>query len=220
MDLMNSLPTTIEELFEELRNEINWLHAKWIIYRELFDHSEERVDLLNECASAFFYIIERTILDEILLSLSKITDRARTGKYENLTFAQLQERIETLGEQQLSSQLHKLLDDLDNKCEAFRTHRHTRLAHLDLDTAIKGGAKQLPSVSRQMIEDALLLVREYMNTIERHYSQSETGYQYFIMHTGSEALVTMLKFGLRYYELAREQKISWKDFQDWSRKDA
>ena len=55
---MNSLPTTIEELFEELRNEINWLHAKWIIYRELFDHSEERVDLLNECASAFFCMID------------------------------------------------------------------------------------------------------------------------------------------------------------------
>jgi hypothetical protein len=220
VNLMNSLPATIEKLFEEMRNEINWLHARWIIYCELFVHSEERVDLLNECASAFFYFIEKTLLDEILLSLSRITDRARTFKYENLTFGQLQERMEALGEQQLSSQLRKLLDNLDTKCEAFRTHRHARLAHLDLDTAMKGGAKQLPSVSRQMIEDALLLVREYMNTIERHYLQSETGYQHFIMHTGSEALVTMLKFGLRYDELVREQKISWKDFQDWHWKDA
>lgn len=216
---MKSLPATIEKLFEELRNQINWLHARWIIYCKLFEYSEEREDLLNECASEFFYFLKETLYDEIVLSLNRIIDRARTGKHENLTFAQLQERVEALGEQQLSSKLCKLLDDLENKCKPFRIYRHTRLGHLDLETAMKGGARQLP-ISRLMIENALLLVREYMNTIERHYCQSETLYQHLIMHRGSETLVTMLKFALRYKELLREQKISRKDFQDWHWKDA
>lgn len=218
---MNNLPETIEKLFEELQNEINWLHARWIIYCGLFGHSEERLDLLNESSSAFFYVIEKTLFDQIILSICKITDRARTGKYENLTLPQLQERMEALGEQQLPSQLRKLLEDLDTKCEAFRAHRHTRLAHLDLDTALKGAAKELPIVLlQQRIEDALLLIRKYMNTSERHYAQRETRYQDLIMPTGSEALVKILKFGLRYKELVRDQKISRKDFQNCYWKDA
>ena len=81
---------------------------------------------------------------------------------------------------------------------------------------MRGAEKEL-SISQQMVEDALSLVREYMNTIQTHYSQTETGYQHFIMQRGSEDLVTMLKFGLRYDQLVRDQKISWEDIQNWNR---
>ena len=128
----NSLPATIEKLFEELGNEIQWVHAKWMIYRELFDHSDERIDILNECASAFFYFIEQTLLNDVLLSIAKITDPARTGKRENLTLYQLQEQIETLGEGQFSSQLRELLADLNTKSVGIRTYRNKSLAHFDL----------------------------------------------------------------------------------------
>lgn len=211
---MNSLPATIEKVFEELRNEIHWVHAKWMIYRELFDHSDERIDLLNECASAFFYFIEQTLFGDVLLSIAKITDPARTGKRENLTLYQLQEQIETFGEEQFSSQLRKLLADLNTKSVDIRAYRNKSLAHFDLATAMRSAEKEL-SISRQMVEDALSLVREYMNTIQTHYSRSEAGYQYFILQTGSEALVTMLKFGLRYDQLVRDEKISWEDIQNW-----
>ncbi len=120
----------------------------------------------------------------------------------------------------MAATLRKLLDDLHDKCQAFRLHRNKRLAHLDLNRTIQSTSNPLPGISRQMIEDAIKLVREYMNTIEIHYTKSETGYGHFIMSSDGDALVAMLKYGLRYDELLRDQRISWSDWNEAEWKDA
>jgi len=217
---MSQIPTGIDEVFKELKTEITWLHARWIIYRQLFAHSEKRIGLLNDCASAFFYIIQDVLFGELQVILSKLTDTARSGKHDNLSLEQLQERVEAHGDKNLASTLRNLLDDLHMKSRPFRLHRNKRLAHLDLTTAMQSSLNPLPGISRQMIEDALEVIREYMNAIERYYTQSETGYEHFIMHSDADALVSILKYGLRHDELLRQQKISWDDFENTEWKDA
>lgn len=217
---MGTIPPGISEIFEELRTEINWLHGRWIVYQELFGKSEKRIELLNECASAFFYVVQDVLLGEVQVSLSKLTDPADKGKFENLTLEQLHKRVEAHGEQQLSTNLRTLLDDLHRKCQPFRTWRNKRLAHLDLTTAMQSTANPLPEISRQMIEDALQVVREYMNSIERHYCDSEMGYEHFMISSGGDALVSMLKYGLRYEELLQDRKIPIDDWSKGSWRDA
>lgn len=212
---MRQLPGNIGEVFKELKDEIVWLHVRWIIYRQLFGHSEKRIELLNECARAFFYIIQDVLFGEIQVILSKLTDPARTGKIENLSLEQLQERIEMQGEKQLGIDLRKLLNNIHNKCQAFRKWRNKKLAHLDLLTTMKSSLNPLPGISRQMIEEALQVIRQYMNTIQSHYENVETDYEGFIMNgTDGEALISLLKYGLRYEELIKENKVS---FEDWNR---
>ena len=93
---MSDMPESMKDLFSELKNEILWLHARWKIYRQLFAHSARRIDLLNQSARVFFIIVHTTLLDEIQISFGKITDPALTGKHENLSLDQLQERVEVL----------------------------------------------------------------------------------------------------------------------------
>lgn len=209
---MTSIPNDIDEVYEELKTEITWLHARWIVYRQLFAESEKRLDLLNQCASAFFYIIQDVLLGEVQVSLSKLTDPARYRRFHNLSFEQLQARLEAYGDQTLAAKTRSVLDTLHSKCEPFRVWRNKRLAHLDLTTAMKSSPDPLPGISRQMIEEALALVREYMNTIEGHYHDSEVGYEHFIMHSDGDALVAMLRSGLRYEELLKEGTISYDDW--------
>ncbi len=211
---MSEMPESIEDIFDELKNEIFWLHAQWKIYRQIFAHNNKRIDLLNKTAKDFFLVIHAVLLNEIQISLGKLTDPARTGKYENLSLAQLQERIEALGDQEISSQLNEILAkicgdlnsrDKPGKCEAIRIRRNKRLVHFDLNTSLQLDADPLPGVSRQMIEDALSLVRKYMNTIGIHYSQTETNYQNPIMWgTDGDALVALLKDGLDFSELPKK----------------
>jgi hypothetical protein len=209
---MSTLPSTIEEVFEELKNEINWLHAKWIIYRQLFGHSERRIELLNECASTCFRIMHDSLLGEVQVTISKLTDPARSKKDENLSLEQLQERIEVQGQADLVITLRNLLDDLQNKCKDIRMRRHKQLAHIDLNTALQINLNPLPGISRQMIEETLEVIREYMNTIERHYKKSETGYQHFLMSfSDGEALISILKYGLRYEELIEDKEMFLKE---------
>ena len=209
---MTSIPKDIDEVYEELKTEITWLHGRWTVYRQLFAESEKRIDLLNECASAFFYIIQDVLLGEVQVSLSKLTDPARSGRFDNLSLEQLQARLVAHGDRALAAQTRPVLDTLHTKCEPFRAWRNKRLAHLDLTTAMKSSADPLPGISRQMIEEALALVREFMNKIESHYGDSEVGYEHFIMQSDGEALVAMLRYGLRYEELLKEGRISYDDW--------
>ena len=218
---MTQIPANIDEVFQELKTEITWLHARWIIYRQLFAHSPQRIDLLNECASMFFYTIQDILLGDVQVTLSKLTDPASTRGHDNLSLEQLQARVEAHGEPGLQATLRQILDNLHHKCQPFRTWRNKRLAHLDLTTTMQSMLNPLPGISRQMIEEALELVRRYMNTIEIHYLNSETGYQYFIMRgNDGDTLISMLKYGLRYEELVKERRISLNNWQNAKWKDA
>ncbi|MBW2663781.1 MAG: hypothetical protein JRD93_17835 [Deltaproteobacteria bacterium] len=203
---MSNIPSNVDEVFQELKTEVTWLHARWIMYRQLFAQSPKRIDLLNECASTFFYTIQDVLIGDVQIALSKLTDRARTGANENLSLEQLQKRVEKQGEPNLQPALRQILDELKQKCLPFRTWRNKRLAHLDLTTAMKSTLNPLPGVSRQMIEEALDLVRRYLNAIQIHYEKSETGYEHFSMPASDgEALISMLKYGLRYEQLVQER---------------
>jgi hypothetical protein len=116
----------------------------------------------------------RCFLGEIQVSLSKLTDPAVSGNFANLSLEQLQARVETHGDAQLAAQLRLILDTLHSKCHPSALGGTSKLANLDLTTAMKSDLNPLPGISRQMIEEALALVRQYMNTIERHYHDSET----------------------------------------------
>lgn len=208
-----SMPSEISAVYDEFRSEVTWLHGRWICYRQLFAHSPKRIDLLNEAASTFFFILQDVLLDDIQVSLSKLTDPARTGKHENLSLEQLQERLVANAEPALVLTCRSSLDLLHRQCAPFRTHRHKKLAHLDLQVALRTPATPLPDVSRQMIEDALLTLRTYLNAIERHFNDSEWGYEHFIMASDGDALVATLRAGLRYEELVQERKLSYDDWR-------
>ncbi|MCF8105623.1 MAG: hypothetical protein K9K64_09080 [Desulfohalobiaceae bacterium] len=210
---MPCIPKENDVVYQELKTEITWLHGRWKIYRQLYGKSEKRIDLLNECAPVFFYIVQDVLLGDVLVALSKLTDQAASGRFDNLSLEQLQLQLEEYGDQDLSSQNRSILDQLHSKCEPFRTWRNKRLAHLDLNTHMESQYYPLPGISNQMIEDSLELVRRFMNNIEHHYNDSENAYEHFSM-LGSDAdsLVAMLRYGLRYEELIKEQKV---DYDDW-----
>jgi len=218
---MSNIPVNVDEIFQELTTETTWLHARWIMYRQLFAHSPQRIDLLNECASTFFYTIQDVLIGDVQIALSKLTDPARTGGHENLSLEQLQERVEKQGEAGLQSTLRQILDELHQKCQPFRSWRNKRLAHLDLTTAMQSTLNPLPGISRQMIEEALELVRRYLNAIQIHYGEGETGYEHFIMSASDgEALISMLKYGLRYEQLFEQRRVGFDDWQESNWKDA
>ena len=211
---MTTIPNSVAEVYNELKSEVTWLHGRWICYRQLFAESARRIEMLNECAFAFFYVIQDVLLGEILVCLSKLTDPAMSGKHDNLSLEQLQTRLEIHGDKALALQTRSILDSLHVKYIPFRKWRNKQLAHLDLSTSMKSSANPLPDVSREMIEEALSLLRNFMNKIEMHYCDSEMGYEHFIMSSDGDALLGILRYGLRYEELLKDGVVS---YDDWHR---
>jgi len=169
----------------------------------------------HDTEKSVFYVIEDVLFREVMLSLCKLTDpastRTRNGNSDNLSLKQLQQRVEA-SEPHLAVSLEKLLTQLDDKCEDIREWRNKRLAHSDLLTEMQNGAPPLPGISKQMIEEALALVREYMNMIENHYRNTTVAYDIFMMNKDTDTLVSILIDGLRYKELQQGKKIPWDDW--------
>jgi len=61
-------PRELETVFEKIKYQVVVLHSRWIIYRQLYGTSKERIELLNESAVEFFWIIQDVLWDEILLN--------------------------------------------------------------------------------------------------------------------------------------------------------
>jgi len=215
----SKIPTQFIAIYDELRTEITWLHGRWNTYRELFAESPKRIELLNDSAGTFFYIIQEIMFDEVQICLSKLTDPASQGKHDNLSLEQLQRQLHHFGDANLASTCRALLENTQDKCKIFKLRRHKTLAHFDLPTALKQLSSPLPGVSRKMIEDALVSVRDYMNAIETHYNESEWGYEHFLLNGPSASLLTTLRDGLRYEELVQQRTIPLDDWRKGKRVD-
>jgi hypothetical protein len=213
------IPDPAREVYVEISNEVVWLHARWIVYRQLFATSERRIDLLNQAAASVFYVVQTTLISDTIITLCKLTDGAQTGKHHNLTLAQLLNRLRPIAPARLVHGLEGMLSDIDQRCAPFRLHRNKQLAHFDLSTALASTANMLPGITNEMIESAMQQIAAFLNRIQGHYDDTDTGYDHFIMHgTDGDALAHVIKEGLRYEELANENVISYDDIDkgEWA----
>ena len=201
------MPPPVAEVFASLNDLVTETHFRWLTYRELFAISQARVDLLNECAGHFFVVIHEILLTDVQLDLCKLTERARMRKQENLSLAQLQDRLDAYGEPSLAQRCRPLLEQSQAYAANFRVRRNKKLAHFDLATALRTAATPMPGVTRKSIEDTLQAVRSYMNAIESHYDDRETGYEHAMIHQGASALIARLQDSRRYDEHVRSGRL-------------
>lgn len=206
-------PSSIQELWATLSADVVWLHGRWIIYRQLFGTSEDRVELLNEAAGTVTWIFQNLLLHDVQLSLSKIGDPAGTGSRQNLTLRRLQVALRTEGETSLADKIEPLLLAFEAACDKVRHRRNKWIAHNDLSTRLNARAAPLTGPSREEMEIALSALREVMNCVELRYTKGQTVYDQFIMNQDGRHLVAALAKAKRYKELVKEGVIARDDFR-------
>lgn len=207
------IPAPIHDLWVTIKSEVVWLHGRWIIYRQLYGTSQERIDVLNRSASTFFNVLQKTLLHDVQLSLSKLGDPAGSGKRKNLTLAALVAALEGVGESSVVSKLAPLVTTFDDACKNLRHRRNKWIAHFDLGTMLDSKVKPLEGPSRAEIEAALKALRDVMNCVELHFTESQTIYEHFVMNNDGEYLISTLKQGLRYRELVKQKVIAHDDLR-------
>jgi hypothetical protein len=203
--LPRTIPDPHKEVFGAIDHAVSWLHAVWRTFHQLF-FDKETVDLLNRAAPAAARIIQDALIDDVLLSLSRLTDPAVSGKGSkqlrpNLTLEQLRPLAEATGSSKVSEHLDKALKELQDSCWALRAHRNKRIAHSDLGVALEKDI--LPFFSWQGIEHALATLRDAMNAINVHYRLGPTIYEKVATQGDGDALLGVLRDGLRLREIRR-----------------
>lgn len=205
------IPAALSDIWEFLHFEVVWLHGRWTVYRQIFGTNPERIDLINEAAPTFFWMVQRVLMNDVQLTLVKLADPAETFGKKNITLQTLLNQCQSNGFQELSVALTEALSEFRQRCEKIKDRRHKDIAHFDLTAQLSNKAEVLPGPSRQEIEHALAALRKFMNIVYGHFENSTMGYEHFSMLSDGNTLIFRLTEALRYEQLQSEGTIAHED---------
>ncbi|MCJ7483093.1 MAG: hypothetical protein MUO31_09020 [Thermodesulfovibrionales bacterium] len=189
-------------VYFELRNEVAWLHEKWNQFLKLYGQSQESIEILNKAAGTFFGIIQKVLLEDIILHLSRLTDKKKSCGQKNLSLQILPEKIT---DPKLRAKIEELIEIAKKSCESARRWRDKLLAHRDYYYAITR-SDSLPGIGRTQIESSLSAVRNILNQIQSHFEDGETGYEHTITDIDdAESLIYFLQKGIESEKVKKEQ---------------
>jgi hypothetical protein len=199
-------------IFDKLKDDVTHCHGYWNLYCQVFATNENRINIINSTNPRFFIMFQKLIIDFITLELSKYTDPAESGKFKNLSPSHLLELLKTKIEKPLYDKLSCILKRLKESTLVFRYRRNKQVAHKDLLTFQQNDEY---SLSQKNIEDALLLVREFLNEIDQYFNDSVTDYQKTIgLDDGTDLIVNLAK-SLAYDDLVKQQKIPYQLWESY-----
>ena len=163
--MANMIQKNTRELYQQLRSEVIGVHYHWKIFRQLF-FSQEVVNLLNNSAERFFFVLRLDLLDLIPLGLGRLTDSSMTlNKYPNVTLEQLIDSLDPNSHSELIVVLREGLADIRSKCVRIENWRNKWAAHRDFNTVIEPITKI--GFSPAEVETVLAALRSFMNEFER-----------------------------------------------------
>jgi len=187
-------------LYHRLWTECVSLHWKWSEFIELYCTSEGRIAVLNSSAPSFFRMVEVSLHEDILLHIARLVDSPKSFGNHNLSVMRLPELVDP----EIRVEVEQHLQTTEQKCGAARVWRNRRIAHRDLDLALRRPVEALPSVGRDVITEALRSIANLLNILERHYCGAQVPYEL----SGSKSsvkMITLLRDGLEANNARRER---------------
>lgn len=156
------MESEVRKLFWSLHKEVLYLFYRWKIYRQLFGSGADNLKLLNQSGSNVFALLQNLIVDDVFLTLCRLTDPLKTNGKKNLTLRYFLGEAGTMLTDELRKDLKRKLGRLDKLTQSVRDHRKKRIAHLDLRYASE--AEALPPVEYSDLDKSL----ELLNSVMRH----------------------------------------------------
>lgn len=121
--------TLLREKFDHFRTECAWITNCYNLYRFLYEGGKKTDALLARTALAFFHDLNRIIVEYLLLQICKITDPAESRGRQNLTVANLNKNLDSLG--LLTQDLIDLEAQLNGYRDLIKLARDKLISHLD-----------------------------------------------------------------------------------------
>lgn len=206
-------PPLVAQAFDVLKNELVWLHHRWATYNQLYGKDEQRIGLLNELAPGFFFVVQESLYDAVVLSVCRMCDPPETGRapkaQSNMTLRRLLQEVVAAGDAVLAASLETKWAEIKSALPKLVEYRHKHVGHLDFDVAVKKAS--LAGPSREQVNLVLTLIGELLNQVCRFYGDTLWLFDSLAVDGDPEQLLRTAKAGLRYFELMDEDVIPYDD---------
>ena len=168
---MNSTSKSSRELYGNIRSELIGIHYRLLLIRQLFS-SQDTNDLLNKTAIRFFNTLKWDLLNTISISISRLTDSAKSfNKYNNASLQQLISSLDSISYPELFRSLRNILAQIKAKSSRIEDWRKKWAAHRDLD--VVHGSAPKPVTSLNEIDEVVSLIRKFLNEFEDVFQDGE-----------------------------------------------
>jgi hypothetical protein len=156
-----------------------------------------QLEIANQAAGTFFYVVQKTMWEGVLLHLARMTDPAQSMRRKNLSVTALLPLVKP----EFQAEAAPLTDAALRDSAFARDWRNRYIAHKDLPLALGNqAAPPLQSASREAVELALKSLDDLLNAIDRNYNDSTTMFLGIEPHTGANRLLQVLQKGLKAEE--------------------
>ncbi|MBL7847521.1 MAG: hypothetical protein JNL40_08645 [Cyclobacteriaceae bacterium] len=210
-EMIRKLGPEFGSLLYSLYNEIVWITYKWTEFKELYGSKESRIDLMNEAASLFFYIVQRVLWDNLLLGVARITDPPTTNGKKNITLKSI---CPLVADNEFRIKIEASLKEILKESEFCRDWRNRWIAHMDYELVSNPqSAEPLKPATRDKLESILRRIHALYNSISAKYLDSTVAFEYTNSIAGSVSLLRRIESGIRFEKNVYTQKLR----DEWTR---
>jgi hypothetical protein len=185
--------TNERQLLDAVERKFTQVGYRWVIFCQLFDSGQENVDLLNKSGSNVFQLLQQLILDDVMLSLCRLTDPPRSMGSENASLRNLVEKLQTRLPGQSKLKIDTKLTELNAHLAKVRVLRNKALSHNDLTHALN--AALLPRPTYDELEGAIGAATSILNEITGQAFDYSTEYMPHVPYgcDGNKLLAVLAK---------------------------
>lgn len=191
-------------LFHSLSQEVAWVYRRWHEYVELYGDKPSRVDLLNDAAPVFFWLVQDTLWEATLLHIARLTDPPSSVGKSNLTIQRLHPLV---NDATVAQRVKTLTDEVMNATAFCRDWRNRRIAHSDLSLALDKHPVPLVPASREKVNTALNAIAEVLDAVTQHYMDTTSSFDVLGYPGGAVSLLYVIDDGLRV-QAERHDRLS------------
>src|SRR5271157_6248246 len=195
------MPAPVAEVHKGLVPVVFTAHMRWTLALQLFG-TMERVKLLYGFADVMFNQVKQTLISDVLLKLSQLTDKPGMGKKQNLSLYRLREVVESM-EPGLAAKLDldSMLRSMETVCKSIRDMRNRTIAHRDWGRR----AEATPVTNKDEIDQALDLAARIMNAVHLHHAHTLISYDPYLDSADGDRLISHLQMYAKMLDQTRDE---------------
>lgn len=141
------------ELLDAIEREFTQLGYRWAMFRQLFDSGQDNIDLLNKSGSNVFQLLQKLIIDDVMMSLCRLTDPPTSAGSENASLKNLVGKLREELSLESTKKIDAKLFELSEHLEKVKVLRNKALSHTDLTHALN--TELLPRPTYDELEGAM-----------------------------------------------------------------
>ena len=150
------------------------LHALVSLYA-----NSDVVALLNSTSPAFFVLVQEMLVDNLILSVARMTDKPESGHppQANLTLSRLVLELSDQKHSRLRARLATKCQRIEKLSRPIRSYRHKVLAHADRAERLRSNTRLGKNITISLVRRILEKMADFLNTFDYAFTKGETAYQ-------------------------------------------